>query len=56
MLPEQLSWLKQNAFDHGTGQALLRPVTAYESMKAQFRNQLRLDTKTPMWLEKDKIA
>ena len=56
MLPEQLGWLKQSAFDHSTGEALMRPVVAYQAMKVHFRNRLRQDTKTPMWLEKHQIA
>ena len=52
----QEEWLKTYAYDHSTGRDLLRPIVAFESMKAYFRDQLRKDTKTPMWLERDVIS
>ena len=53
---DQEVWLKTYAYDHSTGRDLLRPIVAFESMKAYFRNQVRKDTKTPMWLERDDIS
>jgi len=55
MPPEELGWLNQNVL-HSTGQALMRPVVAYQATKANFRNRLRQDTKTPMWLEKYQVV
>ena len=52
----QEEWLKTYAYDHSTGRDLLRPIVAFDSMKAYFRDQLRKDTKTPMWLERDVIS
>jgi len=54
MHPKQLKWLEENAFNGGRSQ--LRPKTAWVGMKAKFSRQLRLDTMTPMWLEKDQIS
>jgi len=34
----------------------MRPVVAYQATKANFRNRLRQDTKTPMWLEKYEVV
>ena len=54
MHAEQEKWLKANAFVGG--RSLLRPKDAWMGMKAHFSGQLRVDTMTPMWLEKDQIS
>ena len=54
MHPEQVRWLEEHAFKGGL--QLMRPVTAHLAMKAQYKQQIRTDTMTPLWLDKDQIA
>ena len=54
MHPEQEKWLERNVFKDGLEQ--MRPSAAWVSMKAFFPGKIRVDTMTPMWLEKDQIA
>ena len=54
MHPEQEKWLERNVFKDGLEQ--MRPSAAWVSMKAFFSGKIRVDTMTPMWLEKDQIA
>ena len=56
MHPRQLGWLKEKAYDHEQGRDRLRPHVAFETMQYDFRNMLRMDTKTPLWLEYERIS
>ena len=47
-------WLDQNGFKNN--RAVMRPSKALEAMKAKFASELRVDTSTPMWLEKVKTS
>jgi hypothetical protein len=50
----QRQWLEDNVFKGGMER--LRPAPAHAAMKAAFKDQMRVDTMTPMWLDKDQIA
>jgi hypothetical protein len=50
----QRQWLEDNAFRGGL--EILRPAPAHAAMKAAFKEQMRVDTMTPLWLDKDQIA
>jgi hypothetical protein len=54
MHPQQTQWLHENAFKGGL--QLLRPATAHQSMKAAFKDLMRIDTMTTLYLGKDQIA
>lgn len=56
MHPQQLAWLREKAYDHEQGRDRLRPHVAFETMQCDFGNKLRMDTKTPLWLEYEKIS
>ena len=54
MHPEQLAWLQSHVF--AGGMRICRPAAAFEAMKGFFKDKLRADTMTPMWLTKDQVA
>mmetsp|Transcript_36418 Transcript_36418/g.72193 ORF Transcript_36418/g.72193 Transcript_36418/m.72193 type:complete len:623 (+) Transcript_36418:152-2020(+) len=56
MHPQQEEWLRRDVYDHEEGRDLMRPLIAFEAMKSHFRDKLRTETKTPMWLEYEKVS
>lgn len=54
MLETQREWLEEYVFKDNI--ELMRPADAWKAMRAKFSNVLRVDTSTPVWLEKEQIA
>jgi len=53
-LEAQRAWPEEDVFKNG--QELMCPAFAWVAMKARFTKELREDTSTPMWPDKDQIS